>query len=104
MSIVYDKLVRDKIPQIIEASGKKAVTRTATEEEHLKRLRAKLIEEVEEYLASGEHEELADIIEVVTALARCSGSSLEGVIELAAAKRAERGGFEERVVLVGVEP
>ncbi len=103
MSIVYDKLVRDKIPQIIEASGKKAVTRTATEEEHLKRLRAKLIEEVEEYLASGEHEELADIIEVVTALAQSSHSSLEAILHLAAAKRAERGGFDRRIVLERVD-
>lgn len=103
MNTVYDKLVRDRIPEIIEASGKRAVVRTATEEEYLERLRAKLTEEVDEYLASGDVEELADIVEVVAALARYSGSSLEGVLELAAAKRAERGGFERHVVLECVE-
>lgn len=103
MSIAYDKLVRDKIPEIIKASGKRAVTRIAGEEEYLDRLRTKLVEEMEEYRASGDVEELADIVEVVAALARASGSSLEDVLELAAAKRAARGGFKERAALMSVE-
>ena len=103
MNIVYDKLVRDKIPEIIEASGKTAVVSTATDEEYLDRLRAKLSEEVQEYAAGGDIEELADIVEVVSALAHASGSSLEGVLELAAVKRAERGGFDKRGVLIRVE-
>ena len=73
MAKTYHKLVRDKIPEIIESDGKKCVTRALSQEEYLKELRRKLDEEVQEYHESGDHEELADILEVVYALATATG-------------------------------
>ena len=103
MSIVYNKLVRDKIPQIIEASGKTPVTRVASSNECRDLLRAKLSEEVDEYLSTGKVEELCDKVEVVSALARCEGLTVDHILELAAEKRDRRGGFEGRIVLLRVD-
>ncbi len=93
MLIVYDKLVRDRIPEIIEADGKTCTVRTLSPEELLPRLRAKLDEEVREYRESGTMEELADIVEVVQALVEHSGSSWAEFEEMRARKREERGGL-----------
>lgn len=68
MSQYYNKLVRDRIPEIIEQSGKKAVTRIAGDGEYRQYLREKLQEEVGEFMENGNPEELADILEVVFAL------------------------------------
>lgn len=95
------KLVRDKIPDIIRADGLDPVIRVADPEEYAVRLRAKLREETEEFLASDDPEELADILEVVHALARQIGVTPEKVEELRAAKAAERGGFNDRIVWSG---
>ncbi len=102
MSIVYNKLVRDKIPNIIEASGKKAVTRIADDTEYQTLLRQKLVEEVDEFLESGSPDELADIIEVVRALGHTYEKPLTELIEAAKKKRKERGGFDCKVVLAEV--
>lgn len=96
------KLVRDKIPEIIRAEGLEPVVRVAGAEEYAARLRDKLREEVEEFLASDDDpEELADILEVLHALARQIGVSPEKVEELRAAKAAKRGGFAERIIWSG---
>lgn len=96
------KLVRDRIPEIIRAEGLEPVVRVAGPEEYAGRLRDKLREEVEEFLASDDDpEELADILEVLYALARQIGVSPEKVEELRAAKAAERGGFNERIIWSG---
>lgn len=96
------KLVRDKIPDIIRADGKDSMIRIADLEEYAARLRGKLREEVDEFLASDDDpEELADILEVLYALARQIGVSPEKVEELRAAKAAERGGFNERIIWLG---
>jgi predicted house-cleaning noncanonical NTP pyrophosphatase (MazG superfamily) len=71
--------------------------------EYLKELRTKLEEEVQEYLESGELEELADILEVLDGLAVAQGASFEEVVELQKRKGKERGGFVERVFLESVE-
>lgn len=71
--IVYNKLVRDRIPEIIAASGKRCDTRILSEEEYLAMLRTKLHEELAEYEESGELEELADILEILYALADLQG-------------------------------
>ena len=84
------KLVRDKIPQIIRSKGQEPVIYTADTEEYCIRLRDKLREEVEEYLASdNDREELADILEVLYALARQAGTDQQQLENLRAAK-AER--------------
>jgi predicted house-cleaning noncanonical NTP pyrophosphatase (MazG superfamily) len=95
----HGKLVRDKIPQIIRSKGQVPVMYTAGTEEYCIRLRDKLREEVEEYLASdNDREELADILEVLYALARQAGTDQQQLEELRAAKAEKRGGFADRIV------
>jgi predicted house-cleaning noncanonical NTP pyrophosphatase (MazG superfamily) len=99
------KLVRDKIPQIIRSKGLEPVVYTASTEEYAARLRDKLREEVEEFIASGDDpEELADILEVLYALAVQAGTDLGQVEKLRAAKAEERGGFDDRVIWSGNLP
>jgi predicted house-cleaning noncanonical NTP pyrophosphatase (MazG superfamily) len=99
-----EKLVRDKIPEIIRASGLKPLVRTANGEEYRNLLRAKLTEEVQEFLDSDENaEELADILEVVLTLAREAGISQQQLEVIRVTKAAERGGFTGRVVWAGNE-
>ena len=99
----YNKLVRDRIPEIIEASGHKCETRVLSDDEYLVELKNKLQEEVNEFLESGSVEELADIIEVVHSLSAQSGSSIESVEEIRSNKADERGGFKEKIFLNTVE-
>ena len=100
---VYNKLVRDKIPEIIEASGKKAEIRIAGDMEYKDLLGKKLLEEVNEFLESKDPEELADIIEVVRALGKTHEMNLEELIRFAEEKKAKRGGFGKRIVLIEVQ-
>ena len=95
----YDKLVRDRIPDIIRESGKEPVCRTATQEEALDYLARKLGEEAAEYLESRDAEELADVLEVVFAIAAEKGITPEKLEEIRARKARERGGFSGRIVL-----
>lgn len=96
------KLVRDRIPDLIRASGQVPVTSVARSDlEYARRLDEKLREEVREYLYSGDLAELADISEVVRAIARARGSSPDEVERMRVAKREERGGFDGRVVWLG---
>ena len=100
----YHKLVRDKIPEIIEAAGKKCeIRKLEDDEEYLLELNWKLQEELNEYRDSGAVEELADLVEVVQAIVRLKGISQRKFEGIMAKKREERGGFEERVYLVKVE-
>ena len=95
----FDKLVRDRIPEIIVENNGIPVTHTASGEEYRKRLLAKLKEETEEFTASPCEEELADILEVVGALCDHFGFSPEAVEALRRKKARERGGFSGGVVL-----
>jgi len=98
------KLVRDRIPEIIEQGGAKPIIRRLTGDDLINALDNKLTEEHEEYAESRSIEELADIAEVVFALARARGSSDEEFISTVEKKRAERGGFEEGIFWEGNEP
>lgn len=100
---IYHKLVRDNIPEIIESDGKKCVTRALSQEEYLKELRRKLDEEVQEYHESGDHEELADILEVVYALAASTGCTEDALNTIRQEKAQKRGGFSKRILLETVE-
>lgn len=107
--VEYNKLVRDKIPDIITRSGDKPVTRILGAGAYRRALWRKLREEVAEFGESGEVEELADILEVVYALAADEGVSQFQLEEMRKRKRRERGGFDRRVLLIetisaGVEP
>jgi predicted house-cleaning noncanonical NTP pyrophosphatase (MazG superfamily) len=99
------KLVRDKIPQIIRSKGLEPVIYAAGVEEYGVRLRDKLREEVEEFLDSdSDPEELADILEVLYALAEQTGTDRQQLEKLRAAKAQERGGFADRVIWSGNGP
>lgn len=96
---IYNKLIRDKIPEIISAASKSFDTHIATEEEYTNGLEAKLNEEVLEYLEDKNLEELADIMEVVFALARNLGYSEDDLIQKRNEKRDNRGGFHDKLIL-----
>ena len=96
------KLVRDKIPQIIQSKGLEPVIYVACTEEYGTRLRDKLREEVEEFIASdSDPEELADILEVLYALAEQAGTDQQQLEKLRIAKAEERGGFADRIIWAG---
>ena len=101
--MVYNKLVRDKIPEIIENSGGKAEIRLLSEEEYLHYLEMKLDEEVGEYHSDKTVEELADILEIVYALAAAKGCSKEELLQVYQKKHDDRGGFEKRYFLISSE-
>lgn len=97
--MVYNKLVRDKIPQIIAASGKKCVTEVLQEDAYLQKLDEKLSEELAEYQESKSLEELADLLEVMAAVVKARGYSWEELERIRVRKREKRGGFEDRILL-----
>ena len=102
MERVYNKLVRDNIPEIIKSKGETPVTRVLEDGEYKKSLEEKLFEEYKEVIeATGDDrlEELADLVEVAKSLAESENSSLEHIIELANKKREKRGGFEKKIFL-----
>lgn len=98
----YDKLVRDKIPAIIESTGQTCTTRILSQEEYLQKLDEKLCEELAEYQESKSLEELADLLEVMEAVAKARGYTREQLLQLQKDKREKRGGFDERILLCEV--
>ena len=103
MKRIYNKLVRDKIPEIIEADGKSCNARRLSDDEYSSALEAKLDEELVEYHSDKNVEELADILEVVYALAQLHGVDPAGLEKIRNDKSAKRGGFSDRIFLVSVE-
>lgn len=101
--IIYNKLVRDRIPEIIEGSGKECKIRILNEEEYIQMLDVKLDEELAEYHKDQNVEELADLLEVIYAAALAHGYSIEQLEQIRAAKAEKRGAFQERVFLIEVE-
>ena len=104
---VHNKLVRDRIPQIIEATGKKYTTRVLNDKEYIDELKKKSFEELQEYVETDTKEdaieELADVLEIMHALAEYHGSSMEEIEEVRRSKAAKRGGFKEKIYLIEVE-
>lgn len=101
--MIQGKLVRDKIPQIIRKAGKDPIIRILDHEEYLVELDKKLWEEVEEYQTDKTLAEMADVLEVLFAICEARGHSVEELMEVRAAKREKRGGFEERIFWSGNE-
>ena len=101
--MVYNKLVRDRIPEMIRAQGEKPCFRILKKEEYLRALEAKLDEETAEYHRDKTVEELADILEVVFALGESAGCSREALMAVCEQKREARGGFRDRVFLISKE-
>ncbi|WP_054956762.1 nucleoside triphosphate pyrophosphohydrolase [Paenibacillus dakarensis] len=104
---VYNKLVRDFIPQVINSDGKQCRTRILDEEEYKKELNIKLKEESEEYHTAQTSEEaleeLADMLEVIRSLAAVHGATWEELEALRNKKAEKRGGFKDRVYLIDVD-
>lgn len=95
----YHKLVRDRIPEIIEADGKTYVCETLSDQDYLSLLDQKLNEELAEYQESKSLEELADLLEVMRAVVKARGWTLEDLERVRAEKAAKRGGFEKKILL-----
>lgn len=98
-----EKLVRDKIPSIIENNGEKPIFHIADEEEYASKLLEKLGEECGEFSESLSIEELADVFEVLYAICNLKGVSLDELEEVRSEKADARGEFGERIILDGVE-
>ena len=99
----YNKLVRDRIPEIIKARGKKANYRILDESEFIDYLEKKLDEEVAEFHKKKSIEELADVVEVLMTLITELGYSGSDVYKKRCLKSAERGNFDKRICLIDVE-
>lgn len=99
----YHKLVRDRIPEIIEADGKTCVCETLFDEDYISLLDQKLNEELAEYQESKSLEELADLLEVMQAVVKARGWTLEELEQARAEKAAKRGGFDKKILLKEVQ-
>lgn len=103
MSVLYNKLVRDRIPEIIEMSGRTCTIEYLSDEDYLHMLETKLDEELAEYHQDQSIEELADLLEVIRAVVIARGSSLEELERIRAEKARKRGGFEKKILLKEVQ-
>jgi len=97
--ITYNKLVRDSIPEIISEDGKEPITHIADSKEYEMSLLNKLREEVEEFIEEPSEEEIADILEVLDALAKQYGFSGNSIKEAKREKAQARGAFNEKIIL-----
>lgn len=104
MTREYDKLVRDDIPAVVEADGETPVTHVAEGEEYERRLFEKLAEETAELREEKSAAELADVQEVLDAIRAHLGVDEDELARIREEKAAERGRFEDGVVLERVEP
>ena len=95
----YNKLIRDRIPEIIEASGKVCITEVLSDEDYLKAIDAKLDEELAEYHTDQNIEELADLMEVIYAAAKARGYSAEELENVRKSKAEKRGAFNKKLLL-----
>lgn len=104
---IYNKLVRDKIPEIIENTGKDFKTENLSNDRYIEELKAKLNEEITEYIETTTDtdalEELADVLELMHALADVHCASFEEIDKVRKEKAAKKGGFTEKIFLIEVE-
>jgi predicted house-cleaning noncanonical NTP pyrophosphatase (MazG superfamily) len=99
----YDKLVRDRIPEIIRQDGRQCGVEVMPEDEYVQALKDKLVEEAKEAAAAGSDDlvkELADLYEVVDALMAACGIDRESVVAKQEERRQSRGGFDQRLRLL----
>ncbi|MCG3419975.1 nucleoside triphosphate pyrophosphohydrolase [Oceanobacillus jordanicus] len=103
----YNKLVRDKIPEIIKNTGKYFKTEILSNNRYIEELKTKLNAEITEYQETTTDtnalEELADVLELMHALAGVHGTSFDEIEKLRKEKAAKRGGFTDRIFLIEVE-
>lgn len=103
MKIAYNKLVRDRIPQLIEESGRKQTSRNLNEDEYYHALIDKVVEEIEEFRTGGIEEELADAYEALDCLVKLKGYEPMHIDYIRLIKREARGSFLDRILLEEVE-
>ena len=96
---IYNKLVRDNIPEIMIKNGATPITKILSDEEYLIELNKKLLEEVKEYLESKEIEELADIEEVILAIIEAKSLTRDKLEEIRIKKVRKRGAFKKKIYL-----
>ena len=101
--IIYNKLVRDKIPEVIKGTGKSCETEILSDESYLQMLDKKLEEELLEYKTDQTIEELADLLEVLYATAKARGYSIKRLGQVRVEKKKARGAFEKKILLKWVE-
>lgn len=103
MEQIFNKLVRDKIPEIIEGNGEMAVVRILNDEEFKTELERKMLEEYNEVLSAKTSkerlEELADMLEIIASLGTLEGSDLSTIMTIMEEKRQKRGGFSKKIFL-----
>ena len=99
MTKTYDKLVRDKIPQRLKKKGLVAVTRIAEESEYWQKLKAKLLEEVREFLKEEKEEEIVDLLEVIDAICVYKKYDKRELAQRKRKKARQRGTFKKRIIL-----
>ncbi len=100
---IYNKLVRDKIPDIIKAEGKSVKIKKLNNEEYRIELNKKLQEEVQEYLEDNNVEELADIVEVVYGILNSMDVTIQDFENVRKSKVAKRGAFKDKIFLEEAE-
>lgn len=100
---IYNKLVRDKIPEIVKNNGESPKIRILSNEEYLSELNKKIQEELAEYLESGDTEELADLEEVLRAILKAKNVSYEEFEKIRLQKAQKRGAFDEKIFLESVD-
>ncbi len=99
MHMKYDKLVRDKIPEIIKSKGGVAITHIANDAEYWQKLKEKLQEEVSEFIEAQNIEEMADILEVIDAIFICKNFNEQELKKVKENKARERGRFDNKIIL-----
>lgn len=97
--MIYNKLVRDKIPEYIKSKGEKVVFHIATEQEYQSKLKEKLLEEVNEFLKNESIEELADLLEVIDAVVLHKGFDKNELQQIKDSKAEKKGKFNDRIIL-----
>ena len=100
---IFNKAVRDRIPEIITLRGEVCNYESLPDDEFLPFLQMKLLEESNEYIESGDAEELADILETISRIAEIKGISMEKLDEIRKEKSKIAGSFEKNIVLVAFD-
>jgi len=98
--VIYNKAIRDKIPEIIQESGEKCNIQTLSDEKFLVEIEKKLSEEVTEYQNDKNPEELADILELIYRIAQLKGISKQELEQIRIKKLQDRGGFDKNLFLM----
>ena len=99
MAKKQNKLVRDKVPEILDNKGLKYSVHVADDNEYWEKLKAKLQEEVEEYINSEKEAELADVLEVIEAIVRFKKIDLQALNKIKMEKAKQKGSFGKRIIL-----